>query len=206
MTLVKICGLTNPGDALAAAEAGADMLGFVFAASPRRVSPQTAREIIRALPRELDTVGVFVDETPERINDIARFCGLRLIQLHGSETPGQAARLAVPFMKAFRTKDAGILSEIAGFGVGRLFLLDSYDPAGVGGTGAPVNLRIAAEAARLGRAILAGGLAPDNVARAMAIVRPFGVDVCSGVECSPGNKDSARMREFVSEVRRCIQD
>jgi phosphoribosylanthranilate isomerase len=202
VTIVKICGITNLDDALAAVDCGVDMLGFVFAGSPRRVSPETAAGIIASLTSEVKCVGVFVDADIERVRGTVDLCSLDMVQLHGNETPEYAQALSVPFIKAFRTRDDGVLGQIGGFGA-ETFLLDSYDPGRAGGTGELCDWTMASEAAKLGRMILAGGLNPENVARAIKTVKPYGVDVSSGIEISPGRKDHEKMREFVMRVRKC---
>ena len=199
MILVKICGITNTEDALTAIDCGADMLGFVFAPGPRRISPEKAARIVKELP-EITKIGVFVDENIEQVEEISRLCRLDFVQLHGSE-PGEYARqLTVPFIKAFRARDEGVLKEIADFGADT-FLLDSYDPHLKGGTGKTMNLAIAKKAARLGRMILAGGLTPDNVKEIIARIKPYAVDVSSGVELSPGKKDHDRIKKFIAEAK-----
>jgi len=202
MVLVKVCGITNYEDAVAAVACGVDMLGFVFAESKRRVTPTEAAGIIKALEGCVMTVGVFVDEPVERVNEIARLCGLDYVQLHGSENHQYVSGLMVPFVKAFRAKDEGVIEEIKSFGA-EMFILDSYDSHKAGGTGKRIDLRIAEKAAGLGKLILAGGLTPMNVAELVKRVRPYGVDVSSGVEVAPGKKDLQKIRKFVEEVRRC---
>ncbi|MCK4908367.1 MAG: phosphoribosylanthranilate isomerase [Planctomycetes bacterium] len=201
MTLVKICGLTNRQDALAAVDYGADMLGFVFTRSVRQISPAKAAEIIKVLPENIITVGVFVNEPAGQLEDIARRCHLSLAQLHGSETRQYTRKLSVPFIKAFRAADKGVLGTIADFCV-ETFILDAYDPGQAGGTGKRVDWQIAAKAAKLGRVILAGGLNPENVTEAIKTVNPYGVDISSGIEISPGQKDHGKMRKFITEVKR----
>lgn len=202
MTLVKICGITRLEDALAAARYGADFIGLVFAESPRRIPPGRAEEIIRALPRNIATVGVFVDEDPEKVKLLACECGLDMVQLHGSETREYADNLGVPYIKAFRARDEKATEEIKAFGA-ETFLLDSYVPGKAGGTGVTLDLDMAAGATRLGRMILAGGLNPDNVGNAVRTVRPYGVDVSSGVEKAPGLKDHDLVRRFIAEAKSC---
>ena len=199
--LVKICGITNLEDALAAVECGADMLGFVFAPSPRQISPDAAAKITSILPPHIGRVGVFVNEAAERIRETARLCGLDFAQLHGDETSEFARGLSVPFIKAFRARNESVLESITAFSPDT-FLLDAYDPDRAGGTGRLVNIDIAAEAARLGKMILAGGLSPDNVAQIVETVRPYGVDVSSGVESSPGRKDHDKIKRFISEAKK----
>jgi phosphoribosylanthranilate isomerase len=202
--IVKICGITNIDDAMAAVDAGANMLGFVFAKSPRKVGPQTARKIIRELPSGTIKVGVFVDEKIERIREIAELCSLDFVQLHGAETVEYTRELSIPFIKAFRLKDESVLEQIENFGADK-FLIDSYDPNLAGGTGKTADFSLAARAAELGEAILAGGLNPENVAKAILAVKPYGVDVSSGVELRPGKKDHDKIRTFIAEAKSCHQ-
>lgn len=202
MTEIKMCGITNLEDARAAAEAGADALGFVFAGSPRRVEVETAARIASALGGAICLVGVFVDEGLENVNRIAREVPLDLVQLHGAEDRIFAEGLEVPFLKAFRAKDASVLGAIADFAA-EAFLLDAFVAGKAGGTATAVDDRLAGCASGFGRLVLAGGLRPENVAGAIRRVRPAAVDVSSGVEIEPGRKDRAAMRRFVKEVRRC---
>jgi len=191
VTLVKVCGITNIEDALAAARAGADYLGFVFAESPRRIEAEEAAEIARALPARIRKVGVFVDADPEGIRSISKRVGLDLVQLHGEETAEDARALDLPVLKAFRIERDDDLERAAAFG-GDPWLLD-------GPKEGRVDLGIAAKAS--GRFFLAGGLDPGNVLEALEKVRPHGVDVARGVEARPGRKDPGAMREFVEKVR-----
>ncbi|MCX7704365.1 MAG: phosphoribosylanthranilate isomerase, partial [Planctomycetota bacterium] len=202
MRIVKICGLTNFEDASFAVECGADFIGFVFAESPRRVTPEKAFEILKALPEWVVSVGVFANEPLERVEEMSRFLRLSYVQLHGSESREYAEALSVPFIKAFKAKDESVLDEIKSFGV-EMFILDSYASDRLGGTGKRLDFCLAQKAARLGKMILAGGLTPDNVAEAGRRVNPFGVDVSSGVEFSVGRKDYQKLKRFVEEVRRC---
>lgn len=200
---VKICGLTNLADALGAVEAGADALGFVFhPPSPRFVRPEDAREIVRQLPPFVARVGVFVDAEADRVGEIARRVGLDTLQFHGQETPDYCAGFgAFRVVKAFRMDGAAALGRLKKYEP-YAWLLDSYVPGVLGGTGQTFNWDLACEAVRLGgRVLLAGGLVPDNVARAVAAVRPYAVDVSSGVESAPGRKDPVRMREFLAAAR-----
>ena len=195
---VKICGLTNLPDALAAVEAGADALGFMFyERSLRKVSVSAAAEIVRALPPFVSAVGVFVDPTPEQINETLAICRLSAVQLHGSEKPEFCRRLRCPVIKAFRSEGSNSLESIRAYET-QGWLLDSFVPGKIGGTGAVFNWDLATRAVSWGRpVILAGGLTPENVAGAVKQVRPFGVDVSSGVESEPGKKDPAKMRAFI---------
>jgi phosphoribosylanthranilate isomerase len=198
---VKICGITNLDDARASVEAGASALGFVFfKGSPRHIAPEAAAEIISHLPPFIATVGVFVDETAENIRRVVELTRLGCVQLHGNETPEFCSSIPCKVVKAFRVKDADSLARLRDYDV-PAFLLDSYVPGQLGGTGAKFNWDLALEAKRQGKAIiLAGGLTPENVADAVAKVLPYGVDVSSGVEISPGHKDHAKVREFVRRV------
>jgi len=200
MTRIKICGITRNEDALAAARMGADALGFVFAESPRRISPDRAREIISGLPPFLTTVGVFVNEAADKVNEVCRFCGLNLVQLHGDEDGAYMARLGRPAIRAFRVKDGDVLNEIKRLEPG-IFILDAFDGERAGGTGKTFDWTIAEKAAHLGRVILSGGLGARNITSALETVRPYAVDVSSGVESAPGVKDHRKMEEFIQEVR-----
>jgi phosphoribosylanthranilate isomerase len=209
MTLVKICGITNLEDARAAAAAGADLLGFIFyPKSPRYVPPEAVREIVSDLRAETDggvprLVGVFVDEASDTVLLTQRCCGLDLVQLHGRESPQTVSQLAaagVGVIKAFRVRDAGSLSAMAHYRP-TAFLLDTYVGGQPGGTGRTFNWKLALGAKEHGRVVLAGGLTPGNVARAVRQVQPWAVDVSSGVEASPGRKDHDLVYRFVANVR-----
>ena len=200
MTRIKICGITNTADALAACEYGADAIGFVFARSPRQIAPEAAREVIRAIPPFVTTVGVFVDESAERVREIVRSCKLDAVQLHGNESPDYVAGLGVPAFKSFRVRDWSIIDRIRQLKL-TSFLLDTYMPDRAGGSGRPFDWTIAAGAARLGRMILAGGLTVDNVTAALAAVRPYAVDVSTGIEFAAGKKDHDKIQQFIHEVR-----
>lgn len=199
---VKICGITRLDDALAAVEAGADALGFMFyPRSPRAVTPAQVREITRVLPPFAARVGVFVDASAGEIRAAIGEAGLDTLQLHGAETPEFCAQFGLPVVKAFRVADESVLAELGRYPVAA-HLLDAYSPAAHGGTGRTFNWAIARAAVAAGhRVVLAGGLAPDNVARAVTEVRPFGLDVSSGVESAPGRKDAAKLRAFCAAVR-----
>lgn len=200
--IVKICGITNSADARVAAEAGADALGFVFwEKSPRSVSLETAASIVRTLPPHIVKVGVFVNPPEELVlNAIAR-CGISLLQFHGDESPGYCLQFGVLSMKAFRIRDKASLQPLPDYET-HAWLLDAYAPGMPGGTGERFNWDLAVEARHLGRPIfLAGGLTAENVAQAVAQVRPYGVDVSSGVEAVPGRKDHAKVRAFISAAK-----
>ena len=199
---VKICGITSIGDAEAAVGAGADALGLMFyPGSPRRISVETAQAIERRLPPFIIRVGVFADPAPEDVFSAMHQCALNLLQFHGHETPEFCRQFGIMTMKAFRIQNAQSLLEIPDYQTDA-FLLDSYAPGLAGGTGETFNWALAVEAGKFGKPIfLAGGLTPENVADAVRTVRPFGVDVSSGVEQSPGKKDPEKMRAFIAAVR-----
>ncbi len=203
MTRIKICGITNRDDALMAIEAGADALGFVFVPNtPRYIHPEQAGSIIDQLPPFIATVGLFVNAEQQEIGTIADGCHLNLIQLHGDEPPDLCVALSRRVIKAFRVKDESSLSRLSDYHVSA-YLLDTYvkGAAKRGGTGKAFDWNLAVKAKLYGRIILAGGLNPDNVASAVLQVRPYGVDVSSGVEASPGRKDHAKMKAFIRAVR-----
>ena len=212
MTKAKICGLTELEDARLAVDCGADALGFVFAPSPRRISPERAAEIIAGLPASVVTVGLFVNEEPETVRRVVAVSGVSAVQLHGDEPPAAVAELARcgrlrrgdfgPVIKALRVAGADSLDAIESYPEASAFLLDAYCHDRPGGTGQRFDWALARQAVARGRPIiLAGGLDPDNVARAIAEVRPFAVDVSSGVEASPGRKDPEKLRRFLRVVK-----
>ena len=198
---VKICGITTKEDALAAVEAGADALGFVFVEkSPRCVSPQKAAAMIRELPPFVQTVGLFVDEEAAQVNWTVDFCGLDLVQLHGDEEPDDCVEVNRRVIKAFRVRDAASLAGIRRYQVAG-YLLDAWSPEAHGGTGQTFDWGLVRSAGISDRLILAGGLTPENVAGAVRIVAPYGVDVSSGVESAPGRKDPDKVRDFIRRAK-----
>lgn len=198
-TRVKICGITNLADALLAAEAGADALGFVFAPSPRQVTPEQAAAILRELPPFVTTVGLVVDQDPLPILDR---CPLDVVQFHGSETPEMVARAGRRAFKAFRVRAAADLEALPEYENAAAFLLDAYVPGIAGGTGRRFPWQLAVEAKRFGKpVIVAGGLTPGNVAHCIETTRPYAVDVSSGVEAEPGRKDPAKLSIFMRAAR-----
>ncbi len=202
MVKVKICGITNLEDAQAAAEAGADALGFVFYPdSPRFIDPGTARAIIARLPVFITSVGVFVDESEDLIRRIIREGGIQILQFHGSESPVLCTRFREKVIKAIRIKDEDSISEMQMYDVDT-FLLDTYLDCAKGGTGKTFNWKYAEMAKENGRIILSGGLNPSNIGDAVRQLKPYGVDVSSGVEISPGKKDYDKIREFVREAKK----
>ena len=203
MTRVKVCGITNLEDALAALEAGADMLGFNFyPRSPRYISPAEARKIIDRLPGGISCVGVFVNEpAPAEVELIAREAGLGAVQLHGDETPEYCQNLrGLTTIKALRVSADYNVESAAAYDTDAV-LLDAYVAGARGGTGHTFDWSLATlTRERVPKLFLAGGLTPDNVGAAVAAVRPYAVDVCSGVETSPGRKSPQLMRRFVNAV------
>ncbi len=199
MTLVKICGITNPGDARVAADAGADAIGFIFAESPRRVGVEEARRISLALPENVIKVGVFVDEEPAEVSRISREVGLDLAQLHGDETQEAVTAVreaGVKVMKALRVRDAASLEALDEYETD-LFLLDSYSAKARGGTGERFDWRIAKSLRGRDNIVVSGGLGPENVREAVEFFGPFGVDASSSLEDGPGRKNGELVRRFV---------
>ncbi len=201
-TLVKICGITNGADALAAVEAGAHALGLMFyEASPRHVPLKSAVEIVRQLPPFVIKVGVFVNAPEEAVLRAVGECGLNILQFHGNETPEYCAQFPVMTIKAFRIRDAESLKALPDYPTDA-WLLDAHATDKLGGTGEKFNWDLAVEAQKLGKPIfLAGGLRPENVAEAVRRVRPYAVDVSSGVEVSPGKKDPAKVKAFIQAAK-----
>jgi len=198
---VKICGITNTNDAMAAVEAGADALGFIFyPESPRFVEIDDAREIIKALPPFVTTVGIFVNEGIDRINRFAKTAGVDAVQLHGSEPPNFCRKIERRVLKAFRVRDAEDITHIKDYGL-TTCLLDAYREDAPGGTGETFDWDLAIEARKICRVILSGGLTPENVAGAIERVAPYAVDVSSGVESAPGIKDHGKVVEFIKRAR-----
>jgi phosphoribosylanthranilate isomerase len=202
---VKICGVTNEADAKAAVEAGCDAVGFVFhRASPRYVEPQVVKTIVADLPPFVVSVGVFVNEEAKVVRDVMDTCGLDLAQLHGEESAVYCEALGRPALKAIRLRDRGsllALAEYRGRANVRGFVVDAFSDHAYGGTGQTVDWSLAKEAAQACCLLLAGGLTPENVGEAVRTVRPYGVDVSSGVERSPGQKDHEKIRSFIRAAR-----
>lgn len=202
VTRIKICGITNVEDALAACELGADAIGFVFAESPRQVTLEEAADITDQLPPLVKTVGVFTNENP-RVSTVADWVPLDLIQLHGDQTE-QFAQWLGPnrVIRAVRVHDEDSLEWLKKWEVGAAYLLDTWVKDKKGGSGATFNWNLAVQAKEFGKPIiLAGGLTPENVSDAIRTVRPYGVDVSTGVEAFRGKKDYNKMKEFIANVR-----
>ena len=199
---VKICGITNLADASTAVRLGADALGFIFAPSPRRIAPQTAREIIRAVPPFVKTVGVFVNEAPATIREVMQHCGLDLVQLHGDESPALCEELMPCTIKALRIKDESSLQTSQPYhGKVRALLLDTYSKEKAGGTGKTFDWNLAIKIKKMGiPIILSGGIGPSNIDLAIHTVRPYAVDVNSGVEKCPGKKSHILIKALMAEL------
>ncbi len=203
MTMVKICGITNAGDARVAAEAGADAVGLIFAESPRRVGIEGARRISIALPENIIRIGVFVDEEPAEVLRISRKVGLDLAQLHGDETPDTVTAVresGVKVMKALRVRDAASIDALDGYEAD-LFLLDAYSEKARGGTGERFDWRVAKSLRGRDNIVVSGGLGPENVREAVEFFEPYGVDASSSLEDEPGRKNGERVRRFVLAAR-----
>lgn len=202
-TRVKICGITSLEDALAAVAAGADALGFVFyPASQRSIEPALAAAIIQKLPPFVQTVGLFVNEESETVNQVATACSLDMVQLHGDETAAYARTLTCRYIKALRITVADGPAPLHDFPEAAGFLVDASVAGAYGGTGSTADWQAALQVVASGRpVILAGGLNATNVAQAITVVRPYAVDVSSGVERTPGHKDPSKMLAFVAAVK-----
>jgi phosphoribosylanthranilate isomerase len=204
MTLVKICGITRVQDALDAAALGASAIGLVFwPQSPRAIAPAVARAIVEALPPLVTPVGVFVDQLEAEVERIAAEVRLGAVQLHGVETPEYCGRMPRPVIKAFGVDGTFDESALERYPPGVTVLLDAKDEARHGGTGRPIDWTVAARVAASRRVVLAGGLQADNVEAAIRAVRPFAIDISSGVERKPGVKDPDKMKALFEAVRRC---
>lgn len=200
-TRVKICGITRPEDGVMAAQAGADAIGLVFyPRSPRFVTPDQALAVVRALPPFVTVVGLFVNEQPGMVRAMADAVGLDLLQFHGDEAPDYCRQFNQPYIKALRVRpDSDLLAAAQGYREARGLLLDAWHETVPGGSGAVFDWELIPEVLRA-HCILAGGLAPDNVAAAIDAVGPYAVDVSSGVEADKGIKDPARIQAFMRGV------
>ncbi len=202
-TRIKICGITDLHEALDIVSLGVDALGFIFVKdSPRNIDPEKAREIIRKTPPFVDVVGVFMNEDPDLVNDIAQYCGLTFAQLHGSEPPKYCRSITCRLLKAFRVKTTTKSEELAPYDdLVAGFLLDTYQNGVAGGTGKTFDWQLANSLSFSQPLILAGGLTPDNIKEAIEVVRPFAVDVNSGVEREPGRKDVSQVERLIKQVQ-----
>ncbi|MGB0910542.1 MAG: phosphoribosylanthranilate isomerase [Nitrospirales bacterium] len=198
---IKICGITNAEDAHLAVDAGADALGFIFyPQSPRFVEIQVVKSIVNQLPPFVLPIGVFVNEEQSMVQNVMDVCGLALAQLHGEESPAYCESLGHPVLKGIRLRDRSsflALAEYKGRAGVRGFVLDAFTESEYGGTGKVADWDLAAEAAKAAPILLAGGLSSENIQEAIKKVQPYGVDVSSGVEASPGKKDSAKVQAFI---------
>lgn len=204
MVYIKVCGITTIQDAIDICRLGVNALGFIFAKSPRRITPENARSIIMNVPPYVQTVGVFVNESIEIIAETVKYCGLDIVQLHGEETVSICEALSPRVIKASRVKTFDDVQALKVFnGHVRGFLLDSFSEKGYGGTGTTFDWSIATKAAGIlsSPIVLAGGLNPDNISDAIMQVKPYGVDVSSGVEFEPGKKNIDKVKLFVQRVR-----
>ena len=198
---VKICGITRLEDALAAVQCGANALGFVFwPNSPRWIDPAQARSIIEVLPPFVTPVGLFVNQPVDEVNETAAIARLGAVQLQGDESVEYAAKIRSPIVKAMSAEAASDATALNRWSDATMILLDAHDPVRRGGTGQTIDWARAGRVAARRRVILAGGLSPLNVAEAIESVRPFGVDVASGVESAPGIKDHKRMLAFFEAI------
>jgi len=204
MVKVKVCGTTNPEDALAAAEAGADAIGLIFAAeSPRRVGVREAREVARALPEGVLKVGVFVNAEPEEVLRVAEAVGLDWAQLHGDEGSEAVTRVregGVKVVKAVRVRDAASLNRLDGYGAD-LYLLDAFSARARGGTGERFDWTLAKSVRGRANIVVSGGLGPENVGEAVRFFEPAWVDAVSSLESAPGKKDHEKVRRFIRAAK-----
>lgn len=202
--LVKICGITREADARDAVACGASAIGFIFwPKSPRFVDPYRARRVARVLPAFVTPVGVFVNQPADYVNAVSSLVGLGAVQLHGDETPAYAESIRRPVIRAV---GAHALDEAREWPPEVVLLVDAHDPVQRGGTGRTSDWTVAADLASRRRIVLSGGLNADNVVAGITTVRPFGVDVSSGVEAAPGIKDAKKLRAFFAQVRAAAID
>lgn len=200
ITRIKICGITNVDDALIAAHLGVDALGFVFTASPRQITTQMAHSIIKQLPPFITTVGIFMDASLDYVQQVSSYTGIDIIQLHGAETPGYCRQLRKKIIKRIAIQDGdtprSILKKARDYQVSAFL----FDPGC--GSGKTFDWRIL-QGIELTPMIIAGGLNADNVPQVISLLRPYGVDVATGVETSSGRKDPEKIKKFLEEVQQC---
>ncbi len=200
-TKVKICGITNEEDAAAAVNSGADAVGFIFVeSSPRFIAPLEAARIIKSLPPFVTAVGVFVNSPAEKVKQTVKVTGIRCIQFHGDESPGELEGYDVPVYKAFQVDEGFETAKLASYSCSA-FLLDTFVNGLRGGTGKTFNWDVAIAAKRYGLIVLSGGLNPGNISTAIRKVRPYAVDVNSGIESYPGKKDRAKLMALFEAIR-----
>jgi phosphoribosylanthranilate isomerase len=206
MVRVKICGVTRPEDVRLIVREGADAIGFQMSQGPRKITPQQARRLVKLVPPFVTPVGVFVNEPLSRVKALIKYCGFQAVQLHGEENEGFCGAIPVPVLKAIRMKSKLTPRAYRGFHIAA-FLLDHYNKDIRGGTGGRFDWKWARKSLSQLPApvLLAGGLTPDNVARAIQTARPFGVDVASGVEILPGRKDPLKVSQFIRRAKKAVQ-
>ena len=203
MIKIKICGMTNLEDALFAANAGVDAVGFIFAPSPRQVTPETVRAISLALPPSVMRVGVFVNEAPERVNALARECNLDAVQLHGDEAPEDCRKIEAQVIKAIRIKNNGSIPDLSAYEpIVSAFLFDTYSPNQRGGTGIPFDWTVLKTLSTTAHVMISGGLNADTLPLLLKTFTPYAVDLSSGVESAPGKKDHEKILEIVKLIRK----
>ena len=199
-TQIKICGVTKPKQALSCVEMGADLIGLnCWNGSSRYIIPEIIGEIVLELPESAKTVGIFVNESPDSINGIMKQTGMDWVQLHGDEPLETCEKLEFTWFKAFRLSAKFKMSLIKHYKQ-ETFLVDAYSKYHFGGSGQKINIDLARKASGLGKMILAGGLTPDNIEEAIEKVKPWAVDVCSGVESKPGIKDMRLVEKFINKI------
>ena len=204
MTKVKICGITTRADARVAVEAGADMIGLIFyPPSPRYVTPEQAQAIVMGLPTDVPAVGVFVNASLDTVTRVAQTSGVRIVQLHGDESPEMCRQVPWRVVKTFRFT-AQVQPEMMRLYTVEAFLIEGFHADVYGGGGARADWQRVASLHHYGRIILAGGLTPENVREAIRIVRPYAVDVCSGVESTPGSKDWHKVQAFIRNAKDAV--
>lgn len=198
MVKIKICGITNEEDAITASDCGADALGFIFAHSPRKISPNAAKKIIESLPPFVVRVGVFVNEKLDIVNKISKYCKLDAVQLHGDESPSYCAKVHARVIKAFRINGKNSLKNISKY-KNCAVLLDSFSFDKYGGTGKTFDWELALQAKKIGMPlILSGGLTLKNISAAIKKVKPYAIDLCSGLEEYPGKKNIKKIERAIA--------